>query len=186
MLYGGKRVSKTDPRVHAYGSVDELSAIIGVILAESVPQELREQLLKIQRMLYKAGADLATPNQSPSTSLESGSGQAKWITQEDVTEVEQWIDDAEARVPPLTHFILPGGTRTGAFLHQARTVCRRAEREGFALSEIEDVNAECLKYLNRLGDFFFAAARIVNRKGGVEETTVGGISTPPRTPPPHS
>jgi len=160
MLYGGKRVSKTDPRVHAYGSVDELSAIIGVILAESVPQELREQLLKIQRMLYRAGADLATPQPTQTT---------KRVTQEDVTEVEQWIDEAETRVPPLTHFILPGGTRTGALLHQARTVCRRAERWVFGLAEAERVSPECLKYLNRLGDYFFAVARKLNAQAGVEE-----------------
>lgn len=162
-LYGGGRTSKSAPRIHAIGAVDELSALLGVVLAESVPEELREQLVKVQHALYMAGADLAIPLRKVETR----------VTEDAVAEVERWIDEAEGKVPQLRHFILPGGTRVGALLHQARTVCRRAERWVFALAEVEGVNGECLKYLNRLGDFLFAVARVVNRENGVEEMAVG-------------
>ncbi|MEK7136961.1 MAG: cob(I)yrinic acid a,c-diamide adenosyltransferase [Patescibacteria group bacterium] len=173
MLYGGEKVSKAEPRIHAYGTVDELNAFLGRMLTEEAPSELRSQLLAIQHALYVAGADLATPHRSGAT----GAGQAplptKRITQEQVEELEHWIDAAEAKVPQLTSFILPGGTRLGAMLHEARTMCRRAERWLVALSKTEDINFACLRYLNRLGDFFFAAARVVNREGGVEEVKAG-------------
>ena len=169
MLYGGEKILKSEPRIHAYGSIDELNALLGTLLVEKLPKELHAQLTTIQHALYIAGADLATPHQS----LRSGAGQAplptKRITQEQVEELEQWIDAAEGRVPPLTHFILPGGTRTGSLLHQTRTVCRRAERWIVALMKTDDINFACLRYVNRLGDFFFAAARVVNAEGGMEE-----------------
>lgn len=168
-LYGGEKISKAEPRIHAYGTIDELNAFLGVVLVESVPTSLREKLLAIQHALYIAGADLATPHQS----LRSGAGQAplptKRITQEQVEEMERWIDEAEAKVPRLNHFILPGGTRLGAQLHQARTITRRAERWLVALSKTDEINFAALRYLNRLGDFFFAAARVMNAEGGVEE-----------------
>lgn len=161
MLYDGKRVLKSDPRIHAYGTIDELSAFLGILLREEMADNLREILLSIQHTLYVAGADLATPL--------AYRGEAKRITQEQVEQMERWIDAAEARVPPVTCFILPGGTRIGALLHQARTMCRRAERWLVALSRADEVNYACLRYLNRLGDYFFAAARVVNAEGGVEE-----------------
>jgi cob(I)alamin adenosyltransferase len=168
-LYGGARIAKNEPRIHAYGSIDELHAFLGVVLTERMPGELQKQLTTIQHALYIAGADLATPYQSPS----SGTGQAplrtKRIEQSQVEGLERWIDEAEGKVPKLTHFILPGGTKVGALLHQARTICRRAERWLVALSKTDEINYACLRYLNRLGDFFFAAARVVNAEGGVPE-----------------
>lgn len=164
-LYGGEKISKAEPRIHAYGTIDELNAFLGLVLTEKVPSSLRERFITVQHALYIAGADLATPM--------NYQGQAARITQEQVEEIERWIDEAEAKVPKLTFFILPGGTRLGALLHEARTICRRAERWLVALMKTEDINFAALRYLNRLGDFFFAAARVVNKEGGVEEIKAG-------------
>jgi cob(I)alamin adenosyltransferase len=161
MLYGGKRLSKAHVRLHAYGTVDELSSLLGVILAEEIPEELERQLRTIQHTLYVLGADLATPLEPPTALIR--------VRREAVAELEQWINGAEAMVPPLTHFILPGGSRVGALLHQARTVCRRAERWVVALQEQERVNVAVQHYLNRLSDFLFAAARVINAEEGREE-----------------
>ena len=161
MLYGGERILKSDPRIHAYGSIDELSALLGVLLTENMPDAFRDKLMKIQHTLYIAGADLATPF--------AFQGDAKRVAQEHVEAMEQWIDEVEKRVPPVTCFILPGGTRVGALLHQARTICRRAERWIVALSRANDINYACLRYVNRLGDYFFAAARVANAEGKVKE-----------------
>ena len=160
-LYGAGTVSKSHPRVHAYGTVDELSSFLGAILTEGVSAELRGTLTMIQHVLYCLGGDLATPL-SAHTNVQR-------INEEQVRELEQWIDAAEARVPPVHHFILPGGSRVGALLHHSRTVCRRAERWVVTLTEKEHVNMVCLRYLNRLGDFLFAAARVVNTEGGRPE-----------------
>ena len=164
LLYGGWTTSKADARVHAYGSIDELSALLGVILAEPGVDRIRSRLMSLQRALYTVGADLATP-------LSFG-GKVPRIEEKEVEELEHLIDSAEAKVPPLTQFILPGGTRVGALLHQARTVCRRAERWVVALGEHEEINTACLRYLNRLGDFLFAAARVVNAEEKIPEITV--------------
>ena len=175
MLYGGGRISKADPRVHAYGSIDELSAILGVVLAGEQGGKLRSRLLPVQATLYRLGADLATPHQTRSV----GAGQAPRdpvaamrLTETDVREIERAIDEEEARVPPLTHFILPGGTKSAAELHQARTVCRRAERWVATLSEREQVNDASLRYMNRLGDYLFALARVCNSEAGIPEVTL--------------
>lgn len=161
MLYGGERILKSDPRIHAYGSIDELSALLGVLLTENMSDALRDKLMTIQHALYVAGADLATPF--------AYQGDSKRITQEQVEEMERWIDEAEGRVPAVTAFILPGGTRVGALLHQARTICRRSERWIVALSRANDINYSCLRYVNRLGDYFFAAARVANAEGKAKE-----------------
>lgn len=161
MLYGGSTTSKTNPRIHAYGTVDELDAEIGVILAEDCPTALREKLLLIQRTLYRVKADLATPRDHL--------GKAVRIDDTDVQELERWIDEAEAHVPKLTHFILPGGTKIAALLHRARTVCRRAERWTVALARLEPINLVTIRYLNRLGDELFALARVSNHDAGKRE-----------------
>lgn len=163
-LYGGSEVKKSDARIHAYGTVDELSALIGVILSEGVSEEFDSKLTRIQVLLHRVGADLATPL--------NYEGKAKRVTSDHVAEMEQWIDEAESAVPPLTKFILPGGSKVAALLHQARTVCRRAERWVVTLSQTENVNDECLKFLNRLGDYLFALARQVNHEEGTEERIV--------------
>lgn len=163
-LADGSRIPKSDIRLHAIGTVDELNAAVGMALAEgNLPETLPDQLSKLQHFLFRLGADLA----SPMTVKD-----AKRITATHTKEVEGWIDALESSIPPLAAFILHGGCRAAAQLHVTRTVCRRAERWAVALSEFEDVNREALVFLNRLGDYLFLAAREVNRGAGVEEVKV--------------
>ncbi|MBI3331634.1 cob(I)yrinic acid a,c-diamide adenosyltransferase [Candidatus Peregrinibacteria bacterium] len=164
-LFGGQRVSKASPRLHAYGTVDELNACLGVILAEpNVPDTVKDQLLKTQRLLFLVGADLATP-------LESAAKIAR-VESTHVLEVESWINRLEQTLPVLQRFILPSGSRLGALLHQARTVCRRAERWVVELGEKEPTNLQVQIYLNRLSDYLFVVAREANRSAGAPEIEV--------------
>ncbi|RMH72688.1 MAG: cob(I)yrinic acid a,c-diamide adenosyltransferase [Gemmatimonadetes bacterium] len=162
-LFGGPRVSKDHLRIQAYGTVDELNSTLGVALVHCSDEALREMLLHIQHQLFVLGADLATP-------LETKSSYIQRIPAEAVTQLEQWIDQFEAELPPLTHFILPGGSICGAFLHQARTVCRRAERYIIALSHEASLSEFVIPYINRLSDYLFDAARIANVRAGTTET----------------
>lgn len=166
-LFGGERVSKASTRLHAYGTVDELNAVLGLILAESdVPGALKEQLHTVQKDLFCLGADLATPYQS----LRSGTGQAPLrIVKEDTERIEQWGTVLEGDLPALQKFILPSGCRAAALLHLARTICRRAERWLVHLAEEESINDQSLVYINRLSDYFFLLSRTVNKAVGREE-----------------
>lgn len=164
-LFGGQRVSKASARLHAYGTVDELNACLGVILAEpQIGQTMQTQLLRVQRLLFLVGADLATP-------IESNAKIARAEIAH-IQEVEAWINGLEQTLPILQRFILPSGSRLGALLHQARTVCRRAERWVVALSEKETINLRVQIYLNRLSDYLFLVAREANRKEGAAEVEV--------------
>lgn len=158
-LFDGTRVSKHTPRVAAYGEVDELNAMLGMALAFiREDEELRVRLLDIQRDLFVVGTHLA----DPSTRVETKRGAKAHLDEAKVTQLEQWIDQFEAQLPPLRQFLLPGGSKGGATLHLARTVCRRAERGVVALSQDVDVPPVILIYLNRLSDFLFVAARLEN------------------------
>ena len=164
-LYGGRRVSKDDARLHAYGTVDELNAALGLVRAEEhVPVELRSSLLQIQHQLFRLGADLATPIPGPENTKRIEPAHTKFL--------EALIAQSEATLSPLTAFILPGGTRAGSLLHLARTTCRRAERWTVALALHEEVHSEALIYLNRLGDCLFLFARLTNRALGATEEQV--------------
>lgn len=161
-LFGGRRVSKASHRLHAYGTVDELNALLGVILADrTLPQPIDDTLTSVQRTLFCVGADLATPYDSRL--------QVDRVTADVVAMLEEWGAALEASLPPLTKFILPGVSSAGALCHQARTVCRRAERWVVALSEHEKVNEHVVVYLNRLSDYLFLAARFVNKHAGAAE-----------------
>jgi cob(I)alamin adenosyltransferase len=161
-LMGGKRASKADLRFHAIGTIDELNACLGVVLAgKSLPKNLRKQLVEIQHLLFRVGADLATPRGGNVSIERIDAGGAKGL--------EEWIDTLESSLPPLTKFILPGGSSSGALLHQARTVCRRAERFIVALGEKEQMTTAMLPTINRLSDYLFVAARYANLKNEVEE-----------------
>ncbi len=163
-LFAGGRVSKGHLRLHAYGTVDELNSVLGIVLAFEIAPVLRESVLRVQSDLFVVGADLATP-------LEA---EAKWIervTPGMVTLLENEIDAWESELPTLRSFILPGGTLTAAFLHQARTVCRRAERWVVMLADEETMNPEVLRYLNRLSDWLFVASRVANHQADQSETT---------------
>ena len=160
-LFGSGRVSKADPRVVAYGDVDELSASAGVAAAHVDDAAVREALERVQADLFALGALLATPD--------PGRRREKWdLPAARIAALEKEIDGWEEELPALTAFILPGGSRSGAFLHAARTVCRRAERAIIAL-QADDLPDTVIPYVNRLSDWLFVCARLVNRRAGVEE-----------------
>ena len=162
-LYGGARVSKSHPRVAAYGDVDELNACLGVVRAQSdVPTDVAAGLLQIQKDLFAIGARLADPDAK-------GRSDKTAVGDSDIVRLENWIDQLEAPVPPLRRFILPGGTPVGALLHLGRTICRRAERAVVALGS-EAVDEQVVVYLNRLSDLLFVLARAVNQRAGHAET----------------
>jgi len=166
-LFDGSRVPKHSPRVDAYGEVDELNAILGVALAFiRDDEELRACLLAIQRDLFVVGAHLA----DPTARVEAKRGEKAHLTEEKVTQLEHWIDQFEEGLPPLRRFILPGGSKGGATLHHARTVCRRAERRIVALSQQVEVSPLIITYMNRLSDFLFVTARVENLRKNRPET----------------
>jgi cob(I)alamin adenosyltransferase len=166
-LFDGSRVPKYSPRVDAYGEVDELNAILGVALAFiRDDEELRACLLAIQRDLFVVGAHLA----DPTARVEAKRGEKAHLTEEKVTQLEHWIDQFEEGLPPLRRFILPGGSKGGATLHHARTVCRRAERRIVALSQEVEVSPLIITYMNRLSDFLFVTARVENLRKNRPET----------------
>ena len=161
-LFDGTRVLKTDPRVVAYGDVDEVQAALGVAAAAGLDRDLADMVVSIQRDLFALGARLADPSHRIAPRV------SKIVVNEDsVARLEQWIDRLESELPPLRHFILAGGAAPGAALHLARTVCRRAERATLALGDA--VEPVVLAYLNRLSDLLFVMARASNRRAGVTE-----------------
>jgi cob(I)alamin adenosyltransferase len=161
-LLGGKRVSKSSIRVDAYGEVDELNATLGVARAEAKHPEIQAALVEIQRDLFSLGARLADPaGQPPSEKVALDSS--------NVQKLEKHIDRFESSLPALAGFILPGGSKAGALLHQARSICRRAERKLAVLSGAEAVPPPALPYLNRLSDLLFVMARLENQRQNVED-----------------
>jgi len=153
------RVSKTNPRIEAYGTVDELNALIGTIRPTG-HDDLDEHLRAIQNHLHIVQADFANPDPDD--------GDPR-IRADHVDELEAWIDEAEAELDPLESFILPGGGETGATLHHARAACRRAERRAVRLGQEEEVNGEAIRYINRLSDALFTFARLANERDGARE-----------------
>ncbi|MFO1011247.1 MAG: cob(I)yrinic acid a,c-diamide adenosyltransferase [Planctomycetota bacterium] len=159
-LGDGTRVQKHHLRVAAYGTVDELSSVLGLALAHGVPEPLHGELVEIQNDLFDVGADLCVPGDA---------GARLRITPAYTTRLEQLIDRENEKLAPLKSFILPGGTMASAWLHLARNVCRRAERLVTELreepGELERVNVEVVKYLNRLSDLLFVLGRVLNDQG---------------------
>ena len=162
-LFDGTRVSKADPRVEAYGDVDELNAMLGVVRTQEPGDRVDEMLDRIQRDLFAVGAALADPRHRIASRVVKAA-----LGDEDVARLEGWIDELDAEVPPLRRFILAGGSVPGATLHLARTVCRRAERRIIALGP-DATDTVTLVYVNRLSDLLFAMARAVNHRLGVRE-----------------
>jgi cob(I)alamin adenosyltransferase len=158
-------VSKADPRVEAYGSVDELNAQLGVVAALPRAQEVRAELQAIQSDLFTLGAALAT---DPAGRKKQASRPAP-IDPERVAVLEGWIDRWEKEIKPLRNFILPGGDPAAAALHVARAVCRRAERAVVRLSAAGTVDPQAIVYLNRLSDLLFVLARRINARAGTDE-----------------
>lgn len=169
-LVGGKKVAKDAARIESYGTIDELNSVLGLArvfnddLKDRLPaaQRLDEIFRRLQNELFDLGSELATP---PDFSYE---GMFK-VGEDDVKALEQLIDDLQKDLTPLNSFILPGGGKVGGFLHQARTVCRRAEREVLRLSREEEISPFPLKYVNRLSDLLFVLSRWVSKNLGEPE-----------------
>jgi cob(I)alamin adenosyltransferase len=167
VLFGGGRVSKHDIRVMAFGDVDELSSALGVAIATPPADFEHDFLQQVQRDLFAIGGQLAAREPDK---VAHALAKAR-IDEGRIALLEQAIDRADAELPPLAAFVLPGGTPKAAALHLARTVCRRAERSVVALHEAERVPPIVLVYLNRLSDLLFTWARLANRRAGVSDRT---------------
>jgi cob(I)alamin adenosyltransferase len=159
-LGDGSRVSKLDGRIAAYGTVDELNALVGVVLAGDCPDDIRDVLLRVQNELFDLGADLSVPMEHDARLR---------VTQTQVDRLEDDCDRFNAELPDLKSFVLPGGSARAAYLHVARAVCRRAERETIVAAGAYTVNPLGPVYLNRLSDLLFILARAANAADGHEE-----------------
>jgi len=163
-LFDGSRVAKSDPRVATYGDVDELNAWLGLARVDLADDQLSGMIEAVQRDLFALGARLADPAKKIADRVTKAA-----VTDEDISRLEAWIDRLEAELPPLRRFILAGGSRGGAALHVARTVCRRAERALVSLGR-DAVEPELLVYVNRLSDLLFVMARAANHRAAAPET----------------
>jgi cob(I)alamin adenosyltransferase len=162
-LFGGKRVSKADLRIDAYGTVDELNASIGMLRDQDVNQKRKDFLIEIQDRLFTIGSILATVSGNNKVKIPA-------LQEENVQALEKEIDSMEAGLPPMRVFVLPGGHTSVSCGHIARTVCRRAERLAVALDEQEKVDTLVLQYLNRLSDYLFVLCRKMANELDAEET----------------
>jgi cob(I)alamin adenosyltransferase len=181
-LVGGRRVPKDSARIEAYGAIDELNAVLGlarVFNAEQLERGpshrwLDEVLRRLQNELFDVGSELATPEDAAYDGMFR-------VGQAQVTALERLMDDCQKDLEPLRSFVLPGGGRVGGFLHQARTVCRRAERRILALSRVEPIGEWPLKYVNRLSDLLFVLSRWAGKRLGEPEYLWGrGLAPRPR------
>jgi cob(I)alamin adenosyltransferase len=162
-LFDGTRVAKSDPRVSAYGDVDELGAWLGSVRALNLEEDLRAMLDQIQRDLFAIGARLADPAHRIAMRVRKAA-----VGPDDIARLEGWIDSLESGLPPLRRFILAGGSPSGAALHVGRAICRRAERGMVALGP-DAYEPELLTYVNRLSDLLFVMARAANHRAGSPE-----------------
>ena len=159
-LQGDFRIAKSHPRILAYGTVDEANAAIGVVLSNELDDDVSEVLSKLQNELFVLGSDLSNQNLNDLKNR---------ISLEMVENLEKIIDKFELELSPITNFILPGGSIAAAQIHQVRTTIRRAETLVVQLSDTDEINANCIKYLNRLSDLMFVMGRLVNKRNGVED-----------------
>jgi len=155
-LADGSRIPKNAPRIEAMGAVDELNSVIGMLLAEELPEEIRKLLGDVQNDLFDLGGELSLPARSI-------------LSEAHVARLESLLESFNAGLPPLKEFILPGGSRAAGVAHVARAVCRRAERRVVALSTKKNESSCALQYLNRLSDLLFVLSRVLNRHAGTAE-----------------
>jgi cob(I)alamin adenosyltransferase len=160
-LYGSRRLQKDSPRVEAYGTIDELNCVIGVIIAGTRDKATVSALKVIQKFLFVAGADAASEL--------DGSSHVPRISSDETAKLEKMTDELLTQLPGLRNFILPGGTPTGAMLQLARAVCRRAERRLLTASKSDPMNPELLPFFNRLSSYLFNLSRLVNKRAGMKE-----------------
>ncbi|MCA9828147.1 MAG: cob(I)yrinic acid a,c-diamide adenosyltransferase [Nitrosopumilus sp.] len=154
-LQGNFRISKSHPRIIAYGTVDEANAALGIVLANTLDDDVAQVLTDIQNDLFLVGADLSNSNLNDVKNR---------VSLDMIENLEKHIDRFELDLPALTNFILPGGSPEAAQLHYARTVVRRAETLVVQLSERDEINSNCIRYLNRLSDLFFVMGRLINKR----------------------
>ncbi len=168
-LFGGTRVPKYHIRIESYGTIDELNSHIGLIRDQNIDAHHKSVLMEIQDRLFTIGAILATDPKK--ATLKSGEARLNIpkIAESDIEHLEKEMDTMEESLPPMTHFVLPGGHQTVSFCHIARTVCRRAERLAAHLNELEPFQPETLTYINRLSDYLFVLARKLSHELGAEE-----------------
>ena len=159
-LQGNLRIAKSHPRIISYGIVDEANAALGVVLTNSLDDDIAEILTDIQNDLFLVGSDLSNPNLNDVKNR---------IALNMVEKLEQHIDKFELELPLLTNFILPGGDIAAAQLHYVRTIVRRAETQVVQLSEKDEINSNCIKYLNRLSDLFFVLGRLINKRKDIDD-----------------
>ena len=159
-LQGDFRIAKSHPRIIAYGTVDEANAAIGVVLTNELDEDISKVLSKIQNELFLLGSDLSNQNLNDLKNR---------ISLEMVENLEETIDKFELELPPITNFILPGGNVAAAQIHQVRTIIRRAETLVVQLSDKDEINSNCIKYLNRLSDLMFVMGRLINKRKGIED-----------------
>lgn len=159
-LQGNLRIGKSHPRIKAYGTVDETNAALGIVLSNSIDDDISEILTDVQNDLFLVGADLSNPNLNDSKNR---------VSLEMIEKLESLIDKFESELPPLTNFILPGGVPAAAQVHYVRTVARRAEASVVNLSERDEINSNCIRYLNRLSDFLFVLGRLINKRNSRED-----------------
>ena len=161
-LYGGERVPKSHRRIEAYGTIDDLNSVIGIVISELAGGELVPVLQAIQNNLFSIGSDLSAPYSVKNMNV-------KRIELALAGELEKVIDRYEEKLEEIRNFILPGGSKTASFLHLARTVCRRAERKVVELSSTTEINKNIIVYLNRLSDLFFVLARFENKAADIPD-----------------
>ena len=159
-LQGDFRISKSHPRIIAYGTVDEVNAAIGIVLTNTLDDDISQLLNQIQNDLFLLGSDLSNQNLN---NLKNR------VSLEMIENLEVSIDTFESELPPITNFILPGGNIAAAQIHQARTIVRRAETLVVKLSDKDEINSNAIKYLNRLSDLMFVMGRLINKRNGVED-----------------
>jgi len=159
-LQGDFRISKSHPRIIAYGTVDEANAAIGVVLTNTLDYDISQLLNQIQNDLFLLGSDLSNQNLNDLKNR---------VTLEMIEKLEESIDTFESELPPITNFILPGGNVAASQIHQVRTIVRRAETLVVKLSDKDEINSNCIKYLNRLSDLMFVMGRLINKRNGIED-----------------
>ena len=159
-LQGNFRIAKSHPRIMAYGTVDEANASIGIVLTNVLDEDVSQLLSQIQNDLFLLGSDLSNQNLNDPKNR---------VSLEMIEKLEKSIDLFELELSPLTNFILPGGNLAAAQTHQVRTIVRRAETLVVKLSDKDEINSNCIKYLNRLSDLMFVLGRLINKRKGIED-----------------
>mgnify|MGYP000041133663 FL=1 len=159
-LQGNFRIAKSHPRIMAYGTVDEANAAIGIVLTNVLDADVSQLLSQIQNDLFLLGSDLSNQNLNDPKNR---------VSLEMIEKLEKSIDLFELELSPLTNFILPGGNLAAAQTHQVRTIVRRAETLVVKLSDKDEINSNCIKYLNRLSDLMFVLGRLINKRKGIED-----------------